>query len=146
MGIFQQLMNKKTSPKIGISVLVMKQGKVLLGKRRNTHGAGEYASPGGHLEFNESIEDAARRECREEAGIEIKNIKFLRFSNMRKYGKHYGDIGLTAEWKSGEVKVCEPQKMEKWDWYKLNNLPKPLFAALDDSFEALKTGNNFFDE
>src|SRR3989344_2612349 len=130
-------MAAKLRPKIGISVLVMRTGKVLLGKRRNAHGVGEYASPGGHLEFGESIEECTRRECREEAGIEIKDIKFLRVSNLKRYGKHYLDIGLTAQWKSGEVKVCEPQKMGKWDRYELNNLPKPLFAALDDSFEAI---------
>lgn len=132
-------------PKVGISVLVFKGKKVLLGKRKGSHGEGEYSSPGGHLEFGESIFDCARRECLEEAGIKIKNIKFLRFSNLRKYGKHYVDIGLVAKWERGKVKVLEPQKLEKWSWYKLDSLPKPLFAALEYSFEALKTGKNFFD-
>lgn len=131
--------------KVGISVLVFKGRKVLLGKRKGSHGEGEYASPGGHLEFGETIFDCARRECLEEAGIKIKNIKFLRLSNLRKYGKHYVDIGLIAEWESGKVKVMEPHKLEEWSWYDLDRLPKPLFAALEYSFEALKTGRNFFD-
>ena len=132
-------------PKVGIGILVFKDGKVLLGKRKEAHGKGEYASPGGHLEFGESVEECVKRECLEEAGIKIKNIKFLRFSNMRKYGKHYADIGLTADWESGEPKALEPHKMEKWDWYDLDNLPKPLFAHIEDSLEAIKTGKNFFD-
>ena len=132
--------------KVGVGILVFKAGKVLLGKRKESHGKGEYASPGGHLEFGESVEETAKRECLEEAGIKIKNIKFLRFSNMRKYGKHYADIGLTADWESGEPKALEPHKMDKWDWYDLDNLPKPLFAHIEDSLEALKTGKNFFDE
>lgn len=132
--------------KVGISVLVLKGKKVLLGKRKGSHGEGEYSSPGGHLEFGESIRKAAERECKEEAGIRIKNIKFLRFSNMRKYGKHYVDIGLTAEWDSGNPKVLEPTKMEKWAWYNISNLPQPLFAVLNHSFKALKSGKIFFDE
>ncbi len=139
-------MAEEKRPKVGVSVLVFKNNKVLLGKRKGSHGEGEYASPGGHLEFGESIEDCARRECLEEAGIKIKNIKFLRLANLRKYGKHYADIGLTAEWDSGDVKVMEPEKMEKWNWYDLNDLPKPLFAALEQTFEALRTGKIFFDE
>lgn len=139
-------MNKKR-PKVGIAVLVFKDNKVLLGKRKNTHGAGEYASPGGHLEFYESIKQCAKRECREEAGIEIKNIKLIRISNLKRYGgKHYLDVGLTADWASGEPKVLEPKKCAGWDWYDLQKIPRPLFGAIEQSLESLKTGKNFFDE
>jgi 8-oxo-dGTP diphosphatase len=34
----------------------MKDGRVLLGKRRGSHGRGEYAWPGGHMEYMESFE------------------------------------------------------------------------------------------
>lgn len=78
--------------KVGIGVLVFKDGKVLLCKRKGSHGAGEYGGPGGHLEFGESILDCARRECREEVGIEIKNIRFLCVSNILRYSNQYIDI------------------------------------------------------
>ncbi len=125
--------------------MIWKDGKVLMGKRKAAHGDGEYAWPGGHLEFNETFEECAKRETKEEAGIEIHNIRFLRLVNGRVYGKHYVDIGLIADWKSGEPKVCEPDKCEGWDWYDPKNLPEPLFAFLPYYFEALNTGKNFFD-
>jgi len=134
-------------PKVGIGMLVMRNGKVLLGKRKGAHGSGEYAGLGGHLEFNESIEDCARREALEEAGIEIKNIRFLCLSNIKKYpGKHYIDIGIAVDWAKNEPKVMEKDRNEGWDWYDLDNLPSPLFACEPNYFEALKTGKNFFDE
>lgn len=139
-------MSEDRRPKVGIGMLVLKDGKVLLGKRKGAHGEGEYAGLGGHLEFNESIEDCARREAMEEAGIKIKNIRLLCVSNLKKYGKHYLDIGLKVEWAENEPKVMEPHKVESWEWYDLDNLPKPLFAAEGNYFEALKTGKNFFDE
>jgi len=43
-------------PYIGVGVCVVKDGKVLLGKRQNAHGDGCWCFPGGHLEFKESIE------------------------------------------------------------------------------------------
>lgn len=136
----------KKRPKVGVGVLVLKDGKVLLGKRKGAHGAGHYGGLGGHLEFWESIEECAKRECMEEAGIEITNIKFLTLSNIKKYGgKHYIDVGVVAEWKSGEPKILEPKKCAGWGWYDLNSLPKPLFAALENYIEAYKSGKNFFD-
>ncbi|MDP3996498.1 MAG: NUDIX domain-containing protein [bacterium] len=133
-------------PKVGIGVMIFKDGKVLLGKRKSSHGAEEYAWPGGHLEYMESVEECAKREVLEETGMKIKNVKFLRLLNFKDYApKHYIDIGVTADWKSGEPKVREPEKCESWSWYKLQNLPVPLFKALPSYFEALKTGKNFFD-
>jgi len=64
-------MDKK--PKVGVGIIVIKDNKVLLGKRKNSHGEGSWCFPGGHLEFNESLENCAKREVLEETGIEIKN-------------------------------------------------------------------------
>jgi len=46
---------------------------------------GEWSFPGGHLEYMESFEDCAKRETREECGIEITNIRFQFLSNVIKY-------------------------------------------------------------
>lgn len=137
---------KEKYPKVGIGVMIFKDGKVLLGKRKNTHGEGSYAWPGGHMEYMESFEDCAKRETMEEAGIEIQNVKFLRLMNLKTYTpKHYVDIGLVAEWKNGEPKIMEPEKCEGWAWYDLDDLPQPLFSTLPSYFEAYKTGKNYFD-
>lgn len=96
-------MANKKRPKVGVGVLVLKDGKVLLGKRKGTHGVGHYG------------------------------------------GKHYIDVGVVAEWKSGEPKILEPKKCAGWGYYDLNSLPKPLFAALENYIEAYKSGKNFFD-
>ncbi len=34
-------MEKENRPKVGVGVLIMKEGKVLMGKRRNAHGEGD---------------------------------------------------------------------------------------------------------
>ena len=82
----------------------------------------------------------------EETGLEIENIRFLRLMNLKEYApKHYIDIGLVADWKSGEPMVREPDKVESWGWYDLDNLPQPLFATEPSYLEALKTGRTFFD-
>lgn len=133
-------------PLVGVGVLVMKNGKLLLGKRLNAHGAGEYASPGGHLEHLESFEACARREVLEETGLELGDIRFLRLLNTTQYApRHYVDVSLVAEWRSGEPQVLEPHKVERWEWFDLDALPTPLFGMLHTSVEALRTGRTFWD-
>lgn len=133
-------------PKVGIGLFIIKDGKVLMGRRKGAHGAGEYCGPGGHLEHMESFEECAKRETMEEVGIEIQNIRFLCLSNLKQYApKHYVDIGILADWKGGEPKVMEPDKRENWDWYDLDNLPSPLFGVEPQYIEAYKTGKNYFD-
>jgi len=133
-------------PKVGVGVVVFRDGKILLGKRKGAHGAGEYAGPGGHLEHLESIEECAIRETLEETGMQIKNVRFLCANNLTKYApKHYMDIGVIADWVSGEAQIMEPDKVESWGWYDLDNIPQPLFGVEPNYLEALKTGRNFWD-
>ncbi|HLD20316.1 MAG TPA: NUDIX domain-containing protein [Patescibacteria group bacterium] len=133
-------------PKVGIGLLVFKEGKVLLGKRKGAHAANVYGGPGGHLEHLESFAQCAKREAQEEAGIEITNIHFLCVTNFTTYApKHYVDIGLIADWGSGDPQILEPDKCESWDWYDIDNLPEPLFDVVRNYVQALRTGKNYFD-
>lgn len=131
---------------VGIGVMVFKGNKVLLAKRKNSLGSGEYCWPGGHMEYGESFEECARREVREETGMEIKNIRFLRLLNLKHFApKHFVDIELMADWEDGEPQLLEPDKFEPWNWYDLENLPEPLFYPQISSLEAYKTGKIYFD-
>lgn len=126
--------------KVGAGVVIIKDGKTLLAKRKGAHAAGSYGSLGGHVEFGESPIEAVKREAREELGIEIGNIKFSCCTSMIKYGQHYIDISFVAEIISGEPKIMEPEKIESLEWYALNNLPEPLFEPVKKVLEALKNG------
>lgn len=127
-------MQNDMRPKIGIGVLVFNDlNQLLLGKRASTHGEGEFGPPGGHLEFGESFEDCAVREVKEEAGFDITEPKFLSLTNdiFVKSSKHYVSIFMCASFDEGqEVVNMEPEKIEEWGWYNLNNLPTPLFLPL----------------
>lgn len=133
--------------RVGMSVLIFKEGKILLGRRKNAHGAGEYATPGGHLEYMESFEQCAIRETLEECGITLKNIRFHMLANVISYApKHYVHIGVIADWASGEPHVLEPDKCESWGWYDLDDLPQPLFATIVLAIESYRTGRMYFDQ
>ncbi len=132
-------------PKVGVGVMIFKDGKVLLTRRKGSHGEGEYSFPGGHLEYLESFEDCAIRETKEECGLEIQNIRFLYLTNVQKYApKHYVHIGFVADWKSGEPQILESDKAEEWRWYDMNEIPEPLFEFCRLALDSYKTGRNYY--
>jgi len=127
-------------PFVGVAVIVIKDHKVLLGKRKNSHGSGTWQFPGGHLEFNESIKDCARRELFEETGIKIKNIRLGPYTNdiFKKEKKHYITLFVVADYDSGVLELKEPEKCEKWDWFEWGKLPEPSFLPIKNLMASQK--------
>lgn len=119
-------------PRIGIGVCVIKDGKVLLGKRINAHGQGTWAFPGGHLEFGETVAECAMREVEEEIGMKITNIRRGPYTEdfFLEQGKHYITIIIVADWKAGKPELREPHKCEQWSWLILINYPNHFFQLL----------------
>jgi len=121
----------KQRPIVGLGVFVRKEGKILLGHRINSHAPNVWAAPGGHLEYAETLEECARRETREEAGIEIENIQFTTVISQvyEEEGKHYIGMIMVADYLSGEVQVCEPDKCTEWAWFAWDDLPEPIYPS-----------------
>ncbi len=138
-------MTQKVQTKVGVGVMVVKDGKVLLGKRLTSHGVDEYGGPGGHMEYGETIFETAQREISEEVGIQIKNLRVLCVSDLLTYmPKHYIDIGVYAEWEAGEPTTLEPDKLESWAWYDIDKLPENLFGCFTAYIDSYKTGKRHF--
>jgi 8-oxo-dGTP diphosphatase len=125
-------MNHEKRPLVGVAVIIVRDGKLLLGKRKQSHGSGTWQFPGGHLEYEESIEACARREVSEETGLQIKNIQLGPYTNdiFKQDGKHYITIYVMADYAAGDVTVKEPDKCEKWRWFEWENLPEPVFLPI----------------
>lgn len=121
-----------------MGVIIVKDGKILFGQRLNAHGAGSWSIPGGHLECNETWEDCAKRETKEETELEIANPRFVAVTNdiFKKENKHYVTIYMQADWLSGKLEVLEPDKMVKWQWCTWDRLPQPLFLPLKNLVES----------
>jgi 8-oxo-dGTP diphosphatase len=60
-------------PIIGVGVIILKQGKLLLGKRLNEPAKGKWSIPGGVVELGETLEHAVIREAKEETCLDVSN-------------------------------------------------------------------------
>ncbi len=118
-------------PKVGVGVAVLRENQVLLGKRIGSHGEGEWAFPGGHLEFGETIEACAKRELLEETGLQALVLETGGWSSdVMAEDKHYITLFAVVRQFEGEPKLLEPEKCEGWQWFPLDALPEPLFAPI----------------
>jgi 8-oxo-dGTP diphosphatase len=61
----------RKQPALTVDVIVRDGDRVLLVKRKNDPFKGKWALVGGFVEYGERVEEAAKRECREETGLEV---------------------------------------------------------------------------
>lgn len=129
-------------PKVGVGVYIIKDKKVLLLKRKGSHGEGNWSPPGGHLEMGESFKECAKRETKEETGVEIKNVKIAGVTNdIFSNDVHYITIAVMAEIKSGKPQIKEPDKSSDIGWFSFNKLPSSLFLPVKNFLKEYKVKN-----
>ena len=127
--------NKK--PGVGFGVMILRDNKILLGKRHEDptkassalHGEGTWTMPGGKLHFGETFEAGAERELMEETGLAIGTTKIISLTNNIVPDTQFITIGLLSENTIGEPRVLEPDEITEWRWFPLDELPSPIYPA-----------------
>jgi nucleoside triphosphatase len=107
-------------PTVG-ALIFNAEGKLFL--RRSHKWKGKWVVPGGHIELGERMEDALRREVREETHLEIRDIEFLCFQEFLyddRFWKrrHFIFFDYACRTDSTEVKLNE--EAEEYVWVTLD--------------------------
>ena len=86
------------------------------------------------MEWGESFEECARREVREEVGLNLEDMRFVHATNdpMPQFDEHGITIWMLALRVSGELKNASPEENERWEWHPISKLPEPVFPSLDN--------------
>lgn len=131
------------SIKIGIGVMILKEGQILLGHRIqagiDTGGIYEpdsWCLPGGKQEYNETIFEGAIREVKEETDLNIWNLHIFSAADDIQPNKHFVTIQVIAEDYEGEAKAMEPDKQDEWRWFPLDALPEKIYSPSEKFIRA----------
>ena len=135
---------------VGFGVLIQQNGKILLGRR---HGdpdkadsvfrvANVWTMPGGKLDYGESFTEGAKREVKEETGIDIKeeDLDVICVNEDMNEHAHFITIGLIAKKFSGEPKVLEPNEITEWNFFGMDELPANIYFPSAKGLENYKQG------
>jgi len=127
-------------PGLGCGLAILREGKLLLYRRRNAPEAGCWSIVGGKVDHMERAIDSARREAQEESGLTIGMVELLCISEqiIEEECQHWLSLIYVTEDFAGEARVMEPEKLPEFGWFPLDALPAPLSRFAADAVKALR--------
>jgi len=145
---------KRWTDYIGVwcgTLIVNEKNEVLLLKRTDKTQWGGWwlwSRPWWTIEFGEHIEEAIKREVKEELDVEIELFgpRFYADDVRQEDGitKHRFTGGRFSRIIWWEVKNMEPEKHEAVQWFDINNLPSNINEYTKQSIEEFKSYKNLF--
>ena len=138
------MINEESRHSVGVHLLLITDGRILLGKRKNTGFAdGWWHLPGGKLNAGECLPAGAIREAREELGIAIEP-EDLSFAHLNHHLDADGiarvGVFFTAQCWGGALVNAEPDRASEIAWFRLDDLPTNFVDyALDGVRHCMKS-------
>jgi len=132
-------------PLVGVGVVIIRNGKILLVKRKKDPGKGLWSIPGGLVRLGEKLEDAAKREVKEETGLTISIVRLIDVVDVihedqdGRIEYHYVLVDYLGEVANG---VLRPgSDVDEVRWFKLEEIHEvqvtPSFAKLFNKLRSL---------
>lgn len=122
-------MTEQKFPRVGVGAFILnKNNEVLLMRRKKSPEAGFWSIPDGKVEFQESIEEALKREVKEELGVEIAIIALLGVTNhiILEENAHWISPVFLTEIIQGTPENLELEKHSEMKWFSIENFPENL--------------------
>lgn len=139
------MIQERHTARLAVYILFIKQNNILLYLRRNSaYENNLYTIPAGHVEANETIQNAAIREAYEETGAIIapENLELIHVKYRVSNYPYVDFYWLCTDWQ-GTLTNIEPEKCGELAFYPLDNLPSAMSPNLVQVLQQIKTGGSF---
>jgi len=107
-------------PFLAVSAAIVRDGKLLVGRRARPPAHGVYTLPGGVVELGETLVEAVAREIREETGMAIEPVALAGFREtvvrdaQDRVERHFVILCFAARWQAGEPMLNEELSEAHW--------------------------------
>jgi len=121
-----------------VHLILIEEGKILLQRRYNTgYEDGNYSVVAGHIDGNESVITAMKRESLEEAGIKIKeeDLEIVHVMHRKTPDRESIDYFLTCKKYEGKITIMERNKCDELNFYPLDCLPNNVIPYVKKGIE-----------
>lgn len=128
--------NKSSLRHATVDVIVFSKDRkqILLVKRakKMTFESGKWVVPGGYVDRDELVVDAAKREVLEETGYELESIEYVKFvDNPNRPGEDRQSIAFVYEATVGSKTSVPDDESEEVKWFSLDSLPDKKYFGFD---------------
>jgi 8-oxo-dGTP pyrophosphatase MutT (NUDIX family) len=131
---------------VAVHLLLFKDNQILLSRRINTGWKdGYYGVVSGHIDGNETMYQAMKREAFEEAGIVIseENLEIVQVMHRKKTDEERIDYFLICKSFDGTIHNAEPNKCDDLSFFNINNLPDNIVEYVKAGIENYISGIKF---
>ena len=126
-------------PKVAVGVVVELGGGIVLGRRNHDPKIGCWSFPSGFVDAGGVVEEAARRECQEETGLDVRIDKLLGVYSSA--GERVIFVAFAGTAVGGKLEAGdECIEVRAFDWNELPDLAFPNDAAILDAWAAHRAG------
>ena len=130
-----------SAPRVGVELLILNAAdEVLLTLRKRAPEAGRWSIVGGKVEYMERLEDTARREAREETGLEVELVRLLCVTDhiLPDEDAHWVAPAYLARSVGGTLHNAEPDRTAELQFFPLTALPEKLTLTARNALSALR--------
>ena len=122
-------------PKVAAAVVLAREGKILLVRRAVEPEQGKWTLPAGFVEADEDPAEAARRECREETGLQVELLGLLDVIHGKEHSRG-ASIVIVYEGKILGGEIQPRDDVDAVTFFELGALPALAFEATRVAIES----------
>ena len=119
-------MKQSKTPILAVDGVIVEKKSVLLVKRAIEPFKSYWCLPGGHVEYGETVEQAVKREMKEELGVSVKIKKLVGVYSKPKRDPRGHTVSIAFLLQKIRGRIHLSKEAAEFSYFALNKLPKKI--------------------